>query len=212
MKVLVVSKNKELVELLSQHEVAGQPLQYILCKTLDDVKEVLGDAVVAVMLDGDGEQDNVSSLLFEQKLHVPLVVVGGADVTGDFFREELDVRVFEKPLHLQELVEMLVEAAKRHALMGQQVELGSWEVLYSSNQLKKSDKTVSLTDKEMAIMHALIAARPGGVDKEALLHAIWGFSQDIDTHTLETHIYRLRQKLGEESVIISTGGGYGLGV
>ena len=54
---------------------------------------------------------------------------------------------------------------------------------------------VGLTEKETLILKTLVRARPDGVSKEQLLTEVWGFQPDLTTHTLETHIYRLRQKL-----------------
>jgi hypothetical protein len=56
---------------------------------------------------------------------------------------------------------------------------------------------IALTEKEAALLAALLAVAPQPMAREALLSSVWGISSDIDTHTLETHIYRLRSKLAE---------------
>jgi hypothetical protein len=58
-----------------------------------------------------------------------------------------------------------------------------------------SAPAISLTEKESALLAALAAAHPAPLGREALLESVWGMRAEIDTHTLETHIYRLRQKL-----------------
>ncbi len=58
-----------------------------------------------------------------------------------------------------------------------------------------SAPAISLTEKESALLAALAAAHPAPLPREALLESVWGMRAEIDTHTLETHIYRLRQKL-----------------
>lgn len=61
-----------------------------------------------------------------------------------------------------------------------------------------SSEELRLTDKETALLEYLVVAEKP-VPKEELLEEIWGYGTMIDTHTLETHIYRLRRKLaGEE--------------
>ncbi len=56
-------------------------------------------------------------------------------------------------------------------------------------------EALSLTEKESRLLHALAHADATPLRREALLADIWGVGSDIDTHTLETHIYRLRSKL-----------------
>ncbi len=76
---------------------------------------------------------------------------------------------------------------------------------------KHSSKTVTLTEKEALILNKLFQTWPDDVTKESLLMEVWGFQPDIPTHTLETHIYRLRQKLSNisvNSIIQTTERGY----
>lgn len=56
-----------------------------------------------------------------------------------------------------------------------------------------------LTEKESALLAMLVGTRPTAIGREQLLADVWGITSDIDTHTLETHIYRLRHKLSELS-------------
>jgi len=71
---------------------------------------------------------------------------------------------------------------------------------------------VDLTEKEVDILKCLISSGEEIVDKDKLLKQVWNYSSDVTTHTLETHIYRLRQKLEIDSsiprLIISDGGGF----
>ena len=53
---------------------------------------------------------------------------------------------------------------------------------------------ITLTEKECELLQA-IAERKTLLTREILLEQVWGYSKEIDTHTLETHIYRLRSKL-----------------
>lgn len=75
--------------------------------------------------------------------------------------------------------------------------------------------STSLTDKEAALMATLMAAAPKAVPREVLMHKVWGHDTLLDTHTLETHIYRLRNKCakqGAEAIIHTTAEGYRFGV
>lgn len=71
-----------------------------------------------------------------------------------------------------------------------------------------------LTEKEAAILACLAAAPGVAVGREALLAAVWGYRTTVDTHTLATHIYRLRRKLAAchpvlGAGLITTAEGYG---
>lgn len=71
-----------------------------------------------------------------------------------------------------------------------------------------------LTEKETAILRFLHKAAPNTVTRDVLLRDVWGYNANVTTHTLETHIYRLRQKIEEDPVraklLVTDGGGYKL--
>jgi GAF domain-containing protein len=77
-----------------------------------------------------------------------------------------------------------------------------------------TDSKTDLTDKEIDILHMLAAHAGQVVAREELLKNIWGVTFALDTHTLETHIYRLRNKFRELSpggeLIVAEAGGYRL--
>jgi DNA-binding response OmpR family regulator len=71
---------------------------------------------------------------------------------------------------------------------------------------------IALTEKETELLQCLLDADGGTVARDILLKEVWGYSDDIATHTLETHIYRLRGKLRQASesldIVSSEEGGY----
>jgi DNA-binding response OmpR family regulator len=71
-----------------------------------------------------------------------------------------------------------------------------------------------LTEKEVAILRFLHRAERQSVARETLLREVWGYNANVTTHTLETHIYRLRQKIEENPadarLLVTDGGGYKL--
>ena len=77
-----------------------------------------------------------------------------------------------------------------------------------------ADKKVELTEKELQIIICLYNADNNVLTKEDLLSSVWGYSKKIDTHTLESHIYTLRQKIEEDStnpqIIVTNKGSYKL--
>lgn len=79
--------------------------------------------------------------------------------------------------------------------------------------LDSAGKKIRLTEKETNILKYLY--RSGDtVGRETLLHEVWGYNPAVTTHTLETHIYRLRQKIesnpGQAQILVTEAGGYRL--
>ena len=75
-------------------------------------------------------------------------------------------------------------------------------------------KKIRLTEKETSILKYLYRAGEKVVTREVLLHEVWGYNAGVTTHTLETHIYRLRQKIEKDpsraELLITETGGYKL--
>jgi DNA-binding response OmpR family regulator len=71
-----------------------------------------------------------------------------------------------------------------------------------------------LTEKETAILRYLYRAGDKVVTRDVLLQEVWGYNANVTTHTLETHIYRLRQKIeveqGHSKILVTEAGGYRL--
>lgn len=59
-------------------------------------------------------------------------------------------------------------------------------------------EAVRLTEKEVALLVLLYEANGEAVSRETLLEQIWRYAENVETHTLETHIYRLRQKIEQD--------------
>jgi DNA-binding response OmpR family regulator len=77
-----------------------------------------------------------------------------------------------------------------------------------------NNRKVRLTEKETAILKYLYRAGGKAVNRETLLHEVWGYNPGVTTHTLETHIYRLRQKIevdpANAMILVTEPGGYRL--
>ncbi len=73
---------------------------------------------------------------------------------------------------------------------------------------------IRLTEKETAILKYLYRAGDKVVGRDILLHEVWGYNSGVTTHTLETHIYRLRQKIERDpsnaALLVTETGGYRL--
>tara|TARA_B100001057_G_scaffold264886_1_gene265100 strand:+ start:133 stop:783 length:651 start_codon:yes stop_codon:yes gene_type:complete len=64
--------------------------------------------------------------------------------------------------------------------------------------IQRDDKSLRVTEKENEIFNFLISQNDEYVSREELLSEIWNYNKEIDTHTLETHVYSLRKKIDEE--------------
>jgi DNA-binding response OmpR family regulator len=80
--------------------------------------------------------------------------------------------------------------------------------------LNAKGNKVRLTEKETAILRFLYRAGQKPVTRETLLQEVWGYNSGVTTHTLETHIYRLRQKVERDAttptILVTETGGYKL--
>jgi DNA-binding response OmpR family regulator len=76
------------------------------------------------------------------------------------------------------------------------------------------DKKIRLTEKETSILKFLYRAGGKPVTRDVLLDEVWGYNSGVTTHTLETHVYRLRQKIEPDpsnaSILLTESGGYRL--
>ena len=93
--------------------------------------------------------------------------------------------------------------------------VGPYTFKPSAKMLVREDaKKVRLTEKETAIIKFLYRAGEQVVSRDVLLHDVWGYNAGVTTHTLETHIYRLRQKIERDpahaEILVTEGGGYKL--
>lgn len=79
---------------------------------------------------------------------------------------------------------------------------------------KEDGQKIRLTEKETSILKYLYRAGQKVVSRDILLNEVWGYNAGVTTHTLETHIYRLRQKIEAEpssaTILITETGGYRL--
>jgi DNA-binding response OmpR family regulator len=143
-----------------------------------------------------------------------LAVVDGADKA--ILPAGLAVVTVTRPVRLSLLIQSIEEKIhSRPAARQEPVFLTADYVLSPAERcLQSTDGNVSipLTEKEIALLSCLIGDL--SVTRETLLQTVWGYGGDIATHTLETHIYRLRGKLAQAAagfdIIASETGSYSL--
>ena len=121
-----------------------------------------------------------------------------------------------KPFRFAVLLARIRAHLRQHEATGDaSFQIGQYLFKPSAKQLvtDKGNK-LRLTEKETAILRHLYRAGSQVVTREILLREVWGYNSNVTTHTLETHIYRLRQKIERDpsnsQLLVTESGGYKL--
>lgn len=121
-----------------------------------------------------------------------------------------------KPFRFALLLARVRAHLRQHAHSDDAVfKIGPYSFKPSAKQMIRHDgRKIRLTEKETAILKFLLRTGEQMVSRDVLLREVWGYSAAVTTHTLETHVYRLRQKIeqdpSEAQILITAGGGYRL--
>jgi DNA-binding response OmpR family regulator len=144
--------------------------------------------------------------------------ISGFDAPILFLAEEdippPSVEHIEKPFRFATLLARLNAHLSRHAAGDEpSIAIGPYEFRPGAKLLARGADKIRLTEKETDILKFLHGAGDT-VARETLLHEVWGYNPAVTTHTLETHIYRLRKKIeenpGEARILLTEDGGYRL--
>tara|TARA_B100001248_G_scaffold138277_1_gene103860 strand:- start:3754 stop:4359 length:606 start_codon:yes stop_codon:yes gene_type:complete len=104
----------------------------------------------------------------------------------------------ELPTSIKE-INIIVEAtsAKKRFNKNSSIEVKSYLLNKNEKKLSKLENFISLTEKEVQLLELLLNSEKP-ISKDDILSSIWNYSSDADTHTVETHIYRLRKKITDK--------------
>lgn len=168
------------------------------------------------MPDMDGRE--ACKLMRQRGLRAPVVMLTGQDSDADTILglESGANDYVTKPFRFS----VLLARVRAHLRSFEQSEdatftLGPYEFQPAMKLLvTSSDQKVRLTEKETNILKYLYRAGGKAVAREELLAEVWGYNAAVTTHTLETHVYRLRQKIEADPanarILITEAGGYRL--
>ncbi len=134
--------------------------------------------------------------------------VGGAAEEG--------VRVFKAPLKSAQLIEALRRDVSAKGAVPAKISIGNAELDTRENLWTvRGESPLRLTEKETAILLCLKESEGERVSRQKLLEDVWAYAEGVETHTLETHIYRLRQKIERDpsapEILLTAEDGYRLG-
>jgi hypothetical protein len=167
--ILIISKNRDFSSVIAEQVASELKLVCKEAETIEVAKSFM-DGAAAVVTD-----------LNPGKLPVPVVALEG-----------------KRPVRLRDVLAEIRKALQKTTdrTIGQEYRFSA---LAKQLLHVPSGKVTSLTDKEMHLLQNIAGAGKQGIAKEDLLKRVWGFEEDLNTHTLETHIYRLRGKFKELS-------------
>jgi DNA-binding response OmpR family regulator len=167
--------------------------------------------------DMDGRE--LCRLMRRAGVRAPVLMLTGADSEADTVLG-LDSGANDyitKPFRLTVLLARLRAQLRQHELTDDAVyTIGPYTFRPGSKLLldDPARKKVRLTEKETAILKYLYRAGDKTIGRDVLLNEVWGYNSGVTTHTLETHIYRLRQKIerdaGTPELLVTEPGGYKL--
>lgn len=121
-----------------------------------------------------------------------------------------------KPFRFSVLLARIRAALRQHDQSEDVVfTIGQYSFQPAAKTLESNDgNKVRLTDKETSILKYLYRQGPKTISRDILLKEVWGYNNRVTTHTLETHIYRLRQKIERDPsnarLLVTEDGGYRL--
>lgn len=183
------------------------------------VKDARFDAVILDVGLPDGDGRDYCARLRRNGLKVPIIMLTGSGDEGDVVRG-LDSGANDyiaKPFKLAVLLARLRAQLRIFENSEDAVfVIGPYTFRPSAKLLQEPAKNrrIRLTEKEAAILKFLYRAGTRPVARQILLNEVWGYNAAVTTHTLETHIYRLRQKIEPDPsnarLLVTEGGGYRL--
>ena len=117
----------------------------------------------------------------------------------------------EKPIKLRKLLEIInINLLKNKFYKQSNIKIGKYSLDLNSRKIFLKDKNLDLTERETNLI-VYINERKNVTIKD-LQKNVWDYSPNLETHTVETHIYRLRKKMseifGDENFILNTQDGY----
>jgi DNA-binding response OmpR family regulator len=177
------------------------------------------DALILDVTLPDGDGRDLCARLRRQGLKMPIIMLTGSDDESDVVRG-LDSGANDyiaKPFRLAELLARLRAQLRIFENSEDAVfTIGPYTFRPSAKLLQDTgrNRRIRLTEKEAAILKFLYRAGTKPVARQVLLNEVWGYNAAVTTHTLETHIYRLRQKIEPDPsnarLLVTEGGGYRL--
>jgi len=221
-KVLLVDDDDDFRTVLSEQLRMTEDYEVVTAATGAAALEVVGRRSFDLILldvelpDADGRE--LCRLLRRRNVKCPVIMltVHASDSDIILGLEAGANDYMAKPFRLPVLLARMRAQLRQFAQSDQALlPIGPYVFKPALRQLiDQHDRRIRLTDKEASILKLLYRSADEVVPRETLLEAIWGHNAGVTTHTLETHIYRLRQKIEPDPqtarILVTESGGYRL--
>ncbi len=182
-------------------------------------KDARFDALILDVGLPDGDGRDLCQRLRQKGVKMPIIILTGSDDDSDVVRglEAGANDYVAKPFRLA----VLLARIRRQLSSFENSEdavfpIGPYTFRPAAKLLEErtKNKRIRLTEKEAAILKYLYRAGKKPIARQVLLNEVWGYNPAVTTHTLETHIYRLRQKIepdpAKARLLLTETGGYRL--
>ena len=204
--VLIVEDDEFIREMLKEQLADDHGFIVFTAPTLEAADRIIdarASSLDAVILDRrlpDGDGCDYCMKLRRDGHNMPVIMLTGMDGEEDVVRglESGAHDYIAKPFRINELLARLrAQLREFDSSEDATFPIGPYTFHPSKKLLRDSatDRRILLTEKEAAVLKYLYRSNDRAVDREKLLHDVWGYNDGITTHTIETHIYRLRKKL-----------------
>ena len=222
-QVLLVDDDNDLrqalVEQLKLHEEFETVAEANAAAGLARAKDTRFDAILLDVGLPDMDGRDLCRLMRKAGVKAPILMLTGHDTDADAILG-LDAGANDyivKPFRLGVLLARLRAHLRQHEASDDAVfGVGPYTFKPASKMLVNAatNKKVRLTEKEAAILKYLYRSDGQTVARDKLLAEVWGYNANVTTHTLETHVYRLRQKIeanpAKAEILLTEPGGYRL--
>src|SRR5476649_501325 len=221
-KILIVDDDTDLrdtlVEQLSLHDEFEASAVDTGAKGANAAKTNAPDLVLMDVGLPDTDGREVVRSLRKGGFKAPIIMLTGHDTDSDTILglESGANDYITKPFRFAVLLARIRAQLRQHEASEDAVfTIGPYSFRPSSKLLMSpKGSKIRLTEKETAILRYLYRAGQKSVSRETLLQEVWGYNSGVTTHTLETHVYRLRQKVEKDAaspaILVTDGGGYKL--
>jgi DNA-binding response OmpR family regulator len=223
--ILIVDDDDGLRQVLLEQVAASGAYQTVGAATLEeasrrlDAPEARFDSIILDINLPDGDGRDFCAMIRKQGHLMPVIILTGATEEHDVIRG-LSAGANDyigKPFRSNELLARLQAQLRSFDTSENAVfTIGPYTFRPAAKTPIRADKKrrLRLTGKEVGIQKFLYRHSGHIVSREALLDEVWGYNAGVTTHTLETHVWRLRQKIEVDTdvhrLLVTSSGGYRL--
>jgi DNA-binding response OmpR family regulator len=221
-RILLVDDDTDLREALADQLMLTEEFEVQEAETgaagLDSAKAHRQDLIILDVGLPDVDGREICRLIRKGGVRCPIVMLTGHSSDSDTILglESGANDYVAKPFRFAVLLARIRAQLRQHEQSEDAVfAIGPYSFHPAQKALQDGEgRKIRLTEKEANILKYLYRAGPRVVTREILLHEVWGYNAEVSTHTLETHIYRLRQKIEPDpsaaQLLITESGGYRL--